>query len=85
MVDRPFSSVRPFGPIFSTERVSEDSGENVDDNIASIDDPVLKQAEDWYESVSKEENKRKMMKNYFMSISELSETEIDRKVDEGGL
>jgi len=85
MVDRPFSSVRPFGPIFSAQEASADTEEVANNDSVSIDDPVLKQAEDWYESVSKEENKRKMMKNYFMSISELSEAEVDRKLDEAGL
>lgn len=50
-----------------------------------IDDPILQTAEEWYQSIAKEENKRKMMRNYFRSISNLSDEEIENKLDEAGL
>lgn len=49
------------------------------------EDPIIEQAEKWWENISKEENKRKMMKNYLESITDLSSSEIEQKLDEAGL
>jgi len=96
MVRRPLESVRPFGPLVSSESEPEVENQKPEveeqetdfssqDNTSTDESPILKQAEDWYESIAKEENKRKMMRNYFRSVSDLSDSEIDKKLDEAGL
>ena len=90
MVDRPLEDVRPLGPILSFNEPGDGEGvsqseQNSSTNTSSDVDPLLETAENWYESISDESNKRKMMKNYLGSVSELSEPEIDRKLDEAGL
>jgi catalase len=50
-----------------------------------IDDPILQTAEKWYQSIAKEENKRKMMRNYFRSMTDLPDEEIKNRLDEAGL
>lgn len=88
---RPLKNKRPLGPLIqlskSASGTSADSSfEDVEeDNGDAIDDPILQQAENWYEQISKEQNKRKMMKNYFKSMTDLPESEIDDKLDRAGL
>ena len=79
---RPLKNRRPIGPLFSTDSGNtevEDTGVSADDN------PVLKQAEDWWEGISDEQNKRKMMGNYLRSMTDLPDSEIEQMLDEAGL
>jgi len=88
---RPLKNRRVLGPFISTS----DSGDSVelegdgdvghDAESTEYEDPILEQAENWFESISKESNKRKMMKNYFKSMTNLSDAEIEQKMDEAGL
>lgn len=79
MVDRPLENVRPLGPFIGQDDTDSSTAE--DDDV----DPIAQTAEDWYKSINKEENKRKMMRNYLKSITDLSESEIDQKLDEADL
>lgn len=79
MVDRPLENIRPVGPFISTD--SSSSNQNSDGDK----DPLLETAEKWYQSISREQNKRKMMKNYLTSTTNLTEDEIDTKLNEAGL
>lgn len=47
--------------------------------------PVLEQAEKWYNAVAKEENKYKMMRNYLLAITTLDESEVEQMLEEAGL
>lgn len=79
MVDRPLENIRPVGPFINTD--SSDTDQNSNDNK----DPLLETAEKWYQSISREQNKRKMMKNYLTSTTNLTEDEIDARLNEAGL
>lgn len=84
MVDRPLADVRPVGPImFESDSDSEQSEE--DGNTGEADDPVLETAEKWYDNITKEGNKRKMMRNYLLSVTDLTPREVDDKLEESGL
>jgi hypothetical protein len=88
MVQRPLAQIRPLGPLIESD--NDGDGEDTQDgdtNVSSTDeqDPILEVAEKWYKSISKERNKRKMMKNYLMSVSDLSASEVEDKLDESGL
>lgn len=84
---RPLKNRRPIGPfIHSSSQESEEPQQNSTSvDPESIEDPILQQAEVWFKEISKERNKRKMMKNYMRSISSLSDAEIEEKLDEAGL
>lgn len=85
-MDRPFKDRRPIGPFLGVDR--DDSSEEDDENIQSIDnidDPILQQAERWYENITKQGKKRKMMKNYLMSIADIKEEEIEEMLDNAGI
>lgn len=86
---RPLKNRRPIGPLFSTDSDNTDVEESVDDSntneVSADDNPVLKQAEDWWEGISNEENKRKMMANYLRSMTDLPDSEIEQMLDEAGL
>lgn len=84
MVNRPLEDVRPVGPLVDLDS-SKNSSEHSDEDSSSEDDPILETAENWYESIAKEKNKRKMMKNYFRSVTDLDESEIEQKLDKAGL
>jgi len=89
-MNRPFKKRRPVGPFIDLDSedntVEEPKSQTQTRNTSQqIDDPILETAENWYQSISKEKNKRKMMKNYLSSITDLSESEIARKLDEAGL
>jgi hypothetical protein len=87
---RPLKDKRPLGPLVdpdfsSSDQEGEDTQQRVETQQENELDPITKQAEDWYNSISKQENKRKMMRNYLKSISELSDKEIQEKLDKAGL
>lgn len=89
-MNRPFKDRRPVGPFIDLDSedntVEEPEAQTQTANASQqIDDPILETAENWYQSISKEKNKRKMMKNYLNSITDLSDSEITRKLDEAGL
>lgn len=89
-MNRPFKDRRPVGPFIDLDSedntVEEPESQTQTVNTSQqIDDPILETAENWYQSISKEKNKRKMMKNYLDSITDLSDPEITRKLDEAGL
>lgn len=89
-MNRPFKDRRPMGPFLELDdednTVEQPEPQSSPESAqVSSDDPILETAEKWYQSISKEENKRKMMKNYLDSITDLSESEIMRKLDEAGL
>ena len=88
---RPLKNKRPFGPVIELSETAseqqksppfEDEGTSVEE---TGEDAILEQAERWYEQINKEKNKRKMMKNYFKSMTDLTESEIDDKLDRAGL
>lgn len=87
---RPLKDKRPLGPLVdpdfsSSDQESESTQQRVEKQGDGDLDPITKQAEDWYQSISKEENKRKMMRNYLKSISDLSDKEIQEKLDNANL
>ncbi|EGQ44242.1 MAG: hypothetical protein J07AB43_03010 [Candidatus Nanosalina sp. J07AB43] len=93
---RPFGPVLDFSDTETenNETLDEDpnntdtSPEQVDsepEHTNTEDNPILETAETWYENIAKEENKRKMMRNYFRSATNLSDEEIQEKLDEAGL
>lgn len=84
MVNRPLEDRRPIGPLINIDTQSE-TVEQTETVNKSTDDPILETAENWYQSISKEQNKRKMMKNYLMSVTDLSEQEVNSKLDQAGL
>lgn len=84
MVNRPLEDRRPVGPLINIDTESE-TVEQTETVEKSTDDPILETAENWYQSISKEQNKRKMMKNYLMSVTDLSEQEVENKLEEAGL
>lgn len=98
---RPLKSKRPFGPIvevnqpFDEEAEQEvESQEPEDDSPFPVEDnggvdadteAILNQAETWYNEINKERNKRKMMKNYFRSMTDFEDEKIDNLLNEAGL
>ena len=88
---RPLKNKRVFGPFINRSTDNSVSRVDATDNDTSNQggnnevDPIIQQAENWFESISDESNKRKMMKNYFKSMTDLSDNEIDRKLNEAGL
>lgn len=86
MVKRPLKDRRPLGPVLDLE--DEDSSAPRPSREATdqtSDDPILEQAEEWYKQISKEKNKRKMMRNYLRSVTNLDDSEIKRRLDEANL
>lgn len=85
---RPLKNKRPIGPFFSTDEEysqSEVAEENATTSEAQHDDPVLQQAEDWWQGINDERNKRKMMTNYLKSVTDLPDSEVEDMIDEAGL
>jgi len=86
---RPLKDVRPLGPVFrvnqSQEQPVEQQNREQDNDVSTADDPIVETAEKWYNNVSKEENKRKMMRNYLRSITDLTKEEVEQKLDESGV
>lgn len=88
MVQRPLAQIRPLGPLVKSGNDGDgEDTQDADTDVSSTDeqDPILEVAEKWYKSISKERNKRKMMKNYLMSVSDLTASEVEDKLDESGL
>jgi len=86
---RPLENVRPLGPVFqvnqSQEQQTEQQNRDENNNSSTTGDPIVETAEKWYNNVSKEENKRKMMRNYLRSITDLTKEEVDQKLDKSGI
>lgn len=78
MVKRPLKDKRPIGPFIDEE---------LEEELTSDELAILKQAEEWYQSVSREENKRKMMREYLKGITDddFSNDRIERLLDRAGL
>jgi hypothetical protein len=93
MVNRPLEDFRPIGPIFdgleSDEKLSADDlmDESDDDSMSQRDRAIMEQAENWYENISSEETKRKMMVEYINGITDDSvpRTRAIEMVEEAGL
>ena len=89
MVDRPLEDARPLGPFLSVDDGQDNPAQQRPSNDGNLDveydDPLVETAEKWYNSISKEENKRKMMRNYLRSVSDLSNEEVEDKLDKVGL
>lgn len=85
---RPLKNKRPLGPFFSSDSdysQPETSEQTESQPQAEHDDPVLQQAEDWWQGINDESNKKKMMTNYLKSVTDLPDSEVEQKVEEAGL
>ena len=91
-MNRPLKDKRPIGPFIdldsesdveSTTDQSQDTSTQQD--TTSDEHAILETAETWYNSINKEENKRKMMKNYLKSMTDFSDSKIKSMLDEAGL
>lgn len=96
MQEGPFGGPRPFGigPLTSEETNEEkdknqETEETDDINLEEIDDKTvratLKMANDWYESITKDQSKHNMMRNYLRKVTELSDDEIDDILNKAGI
>lgn len=93
MVNRPLKDRRPIGPFIDLDSgdadvestVDESQSPSTDQSEPSDEHAILETAETWYNSINKEENKRKMMKNYLKSMTDFSDSKIKTMLDEAGL
>lgn len=85
MTRGPLGAPRPFGigPLTSSEEEKKDQDFR---NIEDLDDPtaqaVLEMANAWYDSITEDQSKHKMMKNFLLGVTELSEERIDEILQE---
>lgn len=73
MVERPLEDIRPIGPIVSDDDSDDESDESLEDSESAI----VEQAESWFQSISDESKKRKMMVEYIYGITDEDITRQD--------
>lgn len=92
----PFGRSRPFGlgPFVKSDKEGEekeklDDNDNDDINLDNIEDKTARAALDmankWYKSITKDQSKHKMMKNYLREVTELSDEEIENILNKAGI
>jgi len=62
---RPLSDVRPIGPFLSADDVPSDNSP-----LTRQENKILEHADTWYDKITEEGVKRKMMRNYIDGITD---------------
>lgn len=93
MVKRPLKDIRPIGPLVGDEDSSTHEQRSVSvENLPAeeqrdgVTENLVEQAENWFEGITQEGMKRKMMVNYLDGITDddVSNERIRSMVDEAG-
>lgn len=82
-MNRPLDDVRPIGPIVD----SDNSDDQEDQELSEEHEKIIEQAKNWYQQVSNERKKKKMMIEYIDGITDktFSRSKAKRLVEEAGL
>lgn len=87
MTKRPLKDIRPIGPLVQPNRFEQQevSSEEIDEE--SNESKLVEQAENWYESISDEGTKRKMMIEYINGITDdsVSRSDAEKIVSNSGI
>lgn len=91
MPEGPFGAPRPFGlgPLTTLEDEEETADDSEDINLEQVEDETaraaLEMANSWYESITKDQSKHKMLKNYLREITTLTDQEIEEVLEKAGI